>query len=287
MTSEVIKLNDKEVDSSLKHKLENDTIIFDINKDTNVDVEFKGDVKVDFNISDNIKVDIIETINMDDLDIVYNVGKNSYVNIFTKPDIENKQMIFNKHIQVARDSEVEVSNAFFDNNSMHYNFELDLNGEQAQGIHNVAVISMNHDHKNINVRINNNKPNTTGMINNFGVVKNEAILIFNGTGSIAKKAVQSVAHQASKIITFDEGVTAQANPFLLINENDVEASHAAAVGRMDEDQLFYMQSRGIDFEHASRLITYGYLKPVLNKIRNDDLRVRLEKVIEEKVGFDV
>lgn len=287
MTSEIIKLNDKEVDSSLKHKLENDTIIFDINKDTNVDIEFKGDVKVDFNISDNIKVDIIETINMDDLDIVYNVGKNSYVNIFTKPDIENKQMIFNKHIQVARDSEVEVSNAFFDNNSMHYNFELDLNGEQAQGIHNVAVISMNHDHKNINVRINNNKPNTTGMINNFGVVKNEAILIFNGTGSIAKKAVQSVAHQASKIITFDEGVTAQANPFLLINENDVEASHAAAVGRMDEDQLFYMQSRGIDFEHASRLITYGYLKPVLNKIRNDDLRVRLEKVIEEKVGFDV
>lgn len=287
MTNEEIKLNNNQVKSSLAYMMDEDTVVFNIEKDSNVDLSFKGESKVIINIAKNIKADIIENLNMERLDINYKIAQDAQVSIFTKPDSDDKEMILNKHLEVAKNSEVEVSNALFNDNSMEYDFRLDLNGPEAQGIHNMAIISLHKNQNLINVRINNNAKNTTGIINNFGVVKNKATLIFNGTGYIAKKAIQAKAHQASKIITFDEGVTAQANPYLLINENDVEASHAAAVGRMDEEQLFYMQSRGIDFENASKLITYGYLKPVLTKIKNVELRLKLEKVIEEKVGFDV
>lgn len=287
MTNEVIKLTNKKVKSSLAYNKDQDAVIFDIKQDSNIDLYLEGDLKVVINIGPNIKVDAIETLRMDRLDITYNIASDAQVNIFTKTDTDDKKRVFNKQVKVGRNSEVEVSNAFFNDDSMEYDFVLDLDGETAQAIHNTAVIALNDNQKRLNVRINNNKKNTLGLINNFGVVKKQATLIFNGTGYIAKDAVQAKAHQASKIITFDERVIAQANPFLLINENDVEASHSAAVGKMDEDQLFYMQSRGIDFDQASRLITYGYLKPVLLKIRNEDLKAKLEKIIEEKVGFDV
>ncbi len=52
---------------------------------------------------------------------------------------------------------------------------------------------------------------------------------------------------------------------------------------MDEEQLYYLQSRGISLDEASLLITYGYLKPILKKIVNVDLRDKLEKNIEDKV----
>lgn len=287
MTNEEIKLNNNQVKSSLPYTTKEDSVVFDISQDSNLALYFKGDNKVIINIAAKLKVDIIETINMESLDIIYNIAQDAQVSIFTKPDSENKEIVFNKHVKVAQGSEVEVSNAFFNNNTVTYNFVLDLDGQNAQGVHNMAAIALKQNNKIINVRINNNIPNTTGVINNFGVVKDKATLIFNGTGYIAEKAVQAIAHQSSKIMTFDEGVSAQANPLLLINENDVDASHAAAVGRMDQEQLFYMQSRGIDFEHASKLITYGYLMPVLSKIKNAELRLKLEKIIEEKVGFDV
>ncbi|MEG0284268.1 MAG: SufD family Fe-S cluster assembly protein, partial [Erysipelotrichales bacterium] len=134
------------------------------------------------------------------------------------------------------------------------------------------------------VKINNIGRHTHGELNNFGVVKDSATLTFEGVGYIKHGAIEAIAHQESKIITFDPGVKANANPLLIIDEAEVaEASHAAAVGKMDEEQLYYMQSRGIDFDSASQLITFGYLKPILNKIDNLELKEKLNNLIEEKV----
>ena len=70
---------------------------------------------------------------------------------------------------------------------------------------------------------------------------------------------------------------------LLIDENDVEASHATSLGQPDENQLYYMQSRGLSRQSAMELITLGYLLPIASKIQNEKLRDILEKQIELKV----
>ncbi|MPN41600.1 hypothetical protein SDC9_189154 [bioreactor metagenome] len=70
---------------------------------------------------------------------------------------------------------------------------------------------------------------------------------------------------------------------LLIDENDVEASHATSVGQIDENQMVYLQSRGLNEKQVMGLITIGYLMPITGFIQNEELKEVLTNVIESKV----
>ena len=77
--------------------------------------------------------------------------------------------------------------------------------------------------------------------------------IFNGIGKIEKGATRANAVQESRVLMLSENARGDANPILLIDEDDVTAGHAASVGRVDPFQLFYLMSRGISKTEAERL----------------------------------
>ena len=120
-------------------------------------------------------------------------------------------------------------------------------------------------------------------MDNYGVVKDEGKLVIDGIGTITKGQHGSASHQTNKIMVFDAKCVASANPYLYIDEYDVKASHAAGVGKMDEEHLYYLQSRGLSKKQAMHLITYGYLKPVIEVVDNEMLKERFEKALS-KVG---
>ena len=70
-------------------------------------------------------------------------------------------------------------------------------------------------------------------------------------------------------MVFDPNSDAIAKPILKIDENDIEASHAAAVGKISDEQIFYLTSRGLSNEEAKMLITLGYLKPIFKGFDED------------------
>jgi ABC-type transport system involved in Fe-S cluster assembly, permease component len=74
-----------------------------------------------------------------------------------------------------------------------------------------------------------------------------------------------------------------ANPILLIDENDVLAGHAASVGQVDQKQLYYLMSRGIDKKTAQRLVIRGFLGDVLVSIPSKTIREQLVQTIERKL----
>src|SRR5699024_3902539 len=78
-----------------------------------------------------------------------------------------------------------------------------------------------------------------------GVMKDAASSIYNGGGLIKHGATRSDAQQESRVLMLSEKARGDANPILLIDEDDVTAGHAASVGRVDPIQLFYLMSRGI------------------------------------------
>lgn len=80
-----------------------------------------------------------------------------------------------------------------------------------------------------------------------------------------------------------EKARGDANPILLIDEDDVTAGHAASVGRVDPIQLYYLMSRGIPKEEAERLVIYGFLAPVVNELPIEGVKKQLVSVIERKV----
>ena len=166
-------------------------------------------------------------------------------------------------------------------NESQYHYYLD--GEGANANVRMAILSKEKEKKHYEVLIQHNYPHTYGQMDNYGVTKDEGHLIIDGIGTITKGQHGSASHQTNKIMVFDEKCVAGANPYLYIDEYDVKASHAAGVGKMDEEHLYYLQSRGLSKKQAMQLITYGYLKPVISLTDNEQVKERFEKALL-KVG---
>jgi len=73
------------------------------------------------------------------------------------------------------------------------------------------------------------------------------------------------------------------DPKLLIDEYDVKASHGAAIGRINDDELFYLESRGLDETLAKQLIVFGYLAPFLDQLAHAKLSDYLTKIVRKQV----
>jgi len=286
-----VLINKDSIKSDFNQALVDNKLVVQIDKSSDVTIEIDSyDHEMVFVFARNVQVSATVLLkaskeaNNTKIDLVLEDG--AFVNAFITNEDTKNDIVVDIHGDIRDNATVEFSNGSFTGSNIKYKLVFDLNGVNARALHSIAAISLEKQVKDYDVTINNNAKSTYAELNNFGVVKDEATLVFNGVGYMKKGAKQSVAHQASRIITFDPKVIAKANPFLIIDEADVlEASHAAAVGKMDEEQLFYLRSRGLNKDEASKLITYGYLKPILSTISDETLKEKLENLIEEKVGL--
>ncbi|GAF24340.1 iron-sulfur cluster assembly protein SufD [Bacillus sp. JCM 19047] len=109
-----------------------------------------------------------------------------------------------------------------------------------------------------------------------------ALGIFNGISKIEKAATKSHGEQTERVLMLGERARGDANPILLIDEDDVTAGHAASVGRIDPLQMFYLMSRGISRVEAERLVIHGFLEPVVSQLPVESVRKQMRSVIERK-----
>ena len=116
-----------------------------------------------------------------------------------------------------------------------------------------------------------------------GALKDRAHTVFYGNLIVPPGAPRTDAYQTNRNLVLNEGARADTIPFLEIETADVRCSHAGAVGRVDDEHLFYLRSRGVPEEVAKRLIVIGFLQEVLEQISFTELREELEAAVEEKV----
>ena len=168
------------------------------------------------------------------------------------------------------------------------NIEVDnnvyLKEENANSYIRNAVVSDSDSKKKFTINTVNEVFSTSSLMDNYGVAKESATLDFIGIGKVVKGAHGSPNKQNSKIIVFDETSKANISPYLFIDEYDVVASHAAAVGKVNEDHLYYMTSRGLTPETARQYITLGYLLPVLNYFEDEAVKSRITSMLERRVN---
>ena len=116
-----------------------------------------------------------------------------------------------------------------------------------------------------------------------GAIKDAAHTIFYGNLIVPEGSPRTDAYQTNRNLLMNPGARADTIPFLEIATADVRCSHAGAVGRVDDEHLFYLQSRGVPTEVAKKLIVTGFLQEVLEMIEFGELRGELEAVVESKV----
>ncbi len=116
------------------------------------------------------------------------------------------------------------------------------------------------------------------------VMKDEATAIINGISKIEKGATKANGQQTERVLMLSPKARGDANPILLIDEDDVKAGHAASVGQVNAEQVHYLMSRGITRREAERLIIYGFLDPVVSEIPLEAAREQLQRILERKLG---
>ncbi|WP_028609901.1 Fe-S cluster assembly protein SufD [Paenibacillus harenae] len=115
------------------------------------------------------------------------------------------------------------------------------------------------------------------------VMKDSASAIINGITKIEHGATKANGVQTEKVLMLSPKARGDANPILLIDEDDVTAGHAASVGQVNPEQVYYLMSRGISKQDAERLIIYGFLAPVVSEIPVEAVRVQLQRLLERKL----
>lgn len=189
----------------------------------------------------------------------------------------------NRRGTASRDSRIDWALGMMNDSNTISENRTNLMGNGSYCDAKSVVIGRGKQRENFTTEIIHYGKDTEGHILKHGVVKDESIAIFNGIGKITNGAIGSNAVQESRILMLSDRARGDANPILLIEEDEVTAGHAASVGRMDPLQMFYLMSRGITKEDAERLVIHGFLAPVVDKLTIESVKKQLTEVIERKV----
>lgn len=183
----------------------------------------------------------------------------------------------------AADSQLNVYTAFFDGHDLYTDTFTSLDGDGSQANVKTVAISNGHQRSEVHTRIDNHGLHTNGMIQQNGVALDHGVLNFHAVGKIYHGSHQSKSNQESRLLTLNKASRGETDPVLLIEDNDVDAGHAASIGKVDADQLYYLQSRGLTLQQAQILLTKGFLLPVINKFPDHALRARTQKELLDRL----
>lgn len=131
------------------------------------------------------------------------------------------------------------------------------------------------------------QPNSESHQDYKGIFAEKATGVFNGKIIVEKEAQKTNAFQQNNNILMDDKASINTKPQLEIFADDVKCSHGCTIGQLDEDALFYLQSRGIPRKEARGLLTYAFANNVLQSVKIDSVRKRINKLIAEKLGVNI
>lgn len=241
----------------------------------------------------------------DDMNLEIDIPKNTSGNCFMTVS-GNGVFRLNVNAETNSDWSILIMNESDDSISFDENWNLKKNahvylsiGELTSGDHvKNALFHLLEEGSSINVRGANlvqsklfatlkaihYKGNTTAQIDNYGIVLQECEYTLDVIGQIEKAAKNAKTHQISRVMNFGLKPKTSVNPKLIIDENDVEASHAASMGQPDVLQVHYLQSRGLSKSEALKLISLGYLLPIVDVIEDEVVKEKLKDAVIEKVS---
>jgi Fe-S cluster assembly protein SufD len=116
-----------------------------------------------------------------------------------------------------------------------------------------------------------------------GILAGRAKAVFNGKIIVRPDAQKTDAKQTNKALLLSGDASINTKPQLEIFADDVKCTHGAAIGQLDDDQLFYLRARGISEQDARSMLIHAFASDVLNGIRHERIRARLEEILVEKL----
>lgn len=184
---------------------------------------------------------------------------------------------------VGHDASIDWALGVMNEGNVVADFDSDLKGNGSHAELKVVAISSGRQVQGIDSRVTNYGNNSVGHILQHGVILERGTLTFNGIGHIMRGAKGADAQQESRVLMLSDQARSDANPILLIDENEVTAGHAASIGQVDPEDMYYLMSRGLDRATAERLVIRGFLGSVITEIPVKAVRDEMIAVLDKKL----
>lgn len=183
-------------------------------------------------------------------------------------------------IVLGRDEELSVLLIALPGVSADVSLRVDLNGEGARFALNGVGISTADEKIRVHVELRHNVPGCSSSQLFKNLVGGMALVDFYGRIIVAQDAQKTEAYQANHNLLLSETARVNTKPQLEIYADDVKCSHGAAIGKLNEDEQFYMRSRGISLAEARFLQMISFVSPVFELVPEETERERLKNEVE-------
>ena len=162
----------------------------------------------------------------------------------------------------------------------------DINAVLAEGTEatvNGLYLPSGSQHVDNHTMIDHARPHGTSHELYKGILGGASAAVFNGKIIVRPGAQKTDAKQTNKNLVLSEDATINTKPELQIHADDVRCTHGATIGQLDQEAIFYLQSRGIGKEQARDLLTYAFARDIIDRVKVEPLRARLEKIVLERL----
>lgn len=286
--------------------------LFDNNKKFNnhslfLRTEDESEISIEYNFDKNNNIlnnlIVIEAFNNTKINIIYksekdkitNFYQNGFINIKTFNDVKvtlnvinlvnDKSICMNSIETTLKDnSNVTVNYIDLGANKSYSNIFNNCNSKECEADINYLYIANNNDFKDINIISDLVKENSKTVITVEGAINDFAQKNFKGTIDFKTGSLNSDGKENEFCTILSDTAISKSLPILLCSEGDVFGEHSSASGFIDNEQLFYLKSRGIDEQEAKKIIITSRFSKILNNIQDLDVIQEINNEINRRLS---
>jgi Fe-S cluster assembly protein SufD len=229
-------------------------------------------------------------LSAEDGDAVFNavtelvVGPSANLRYVNAQGLSEKTWIFGtQRAVVERDGSLDWVALGFGSSGGKVRMNSELRGRGAHAKVTGAYAGRSRQHLDFDTTQEHAAPNTTSDLAFRGVLGGRSTAVWRGMIKVDPGAQQTDAFQESRNLLLSPRAHADAIPGLEILANDVRCTHAAAIAQVDKEQLFYLMSRGLPREQATRLVIDGFLQALTDRFAHGPLREAISAALEQRL----
>jgi Fe-S cluster assembly protein SufD len=267
-------------------KIDNFSLIEEnpISKDGSYSLSLKNIANpLSFNVKKGSNVDIYLVDIPQSNELTFFVQENSHCSVkILNEDDANKDISI--HAVAAKGSSFNIFVADF-GSQIKLESHVILFGYESSSLVKVSSMARANELKNYTLSFDHLGKRTVSQLEVYGVCQDDGALYIKGISHIEKNSLKSNASQKVKAILFDEKSVCKASPTLKIDCDDIKASHACAIGALNDEYIFYLESRGLSLNEARKLITLGYLLPIEDDFEGEN-KEKIDDLIKRRFSDD-
>ena len=257
---------------------------------TNKDTQSKNtNSRIDFKLEENACLRLI--------DIFKDNSAKNFINIYYNFELDKSSILKNYKIDKTRNDNVKYSYNYIkqESNSVSETFILssgskffkneincDLKGQYSSAFVNGIFDLDDENHHEIKSNINHLVENTKSYQLVKSVLEKKSKAVYQGKIFVSSEAQKTDGYQLSNAILLSENSEFNAKPELEIYADDVKCSHGSSSGSLDENSIFYLMSRGLNYKEAKKLLINGFLLDVIEKITDEEIKNLIKSLLGVK-----